>query len=66
MLYRRASARKGLRDWAEARRDIELGITQSGDDADSVKNFKGLLGVLEKEEKEQGKKERAVYGKMFG
>jgi hypothetical protein len=37
-----------LKNWAEARNDIDFGIANSANDAESLDNFKKLLIQLEK------------------
>lgn len=43
IIYRKASAFKGLRNWSEAKKNIDFGIRQSEKDLDSLNNFKTLL-----------------------
>jgi hypothetical protein len=65
VVFRRASAHKGLKNWVDARADIAFGIENSKGDDESISNFNKLHAQMEKEEKEQKAKEKAVYGKMF-
>ena len=46
IIFRKASANKGLRDWWSARRDISFGISHSGGDDDTVKSFNNLMSQL--------------------
>jgi tetratricopeptide (TPR) repeat protein len=49
IVYRKASANKGLKNWEAAKKDILFGIKQSAHDDETIKNFNGLLAQLEKE-----------------
>lgn len=66
VVYRKASAHKGLKQWEAAREDVKWGLELSQGQEESTGNFSQLLGVIEREQKEQQAKEKAVYGKMFG
>lgn len=66
VIYRQASAEKELREWEKAKKTIEVAIEYWKGDEAVLKDFTGLRAGIERDEKEQMKKEKKVYSNMFG
>lgn len=48
IVYRKANANKAQKCWEEAKKDIEFGIRNCGNDSESLMSFKQLITLLEK------------------